>query len=418
MKPAIALLTALLLSPLNFAAAGDGPIVALFDLQDKGSGIKAQTLSNLADFLAARLAQGGYQVVPRDQIKERLRAAAKESYKECYDQSCQIELGRELAAQKTLAVKILRIGDKCQVAASLYDLRRAAAELAATAEADCENEESLLAAVKSIGEQLVKPLLESKQATVGRLEELDRLLKDKQIPAGERMDRAWELTRQVAQDSMVAEPARVAILKRFLDAFGDDNPHQDEAHKMLAAFLPGSLLIKTEPQGALVSIDGKPIGPAPVGRELKEGEHQVAAVLEGYLDKQRQVTIRPGSREELLLTLEEPPTHPFSTWGHITLWSGLGIALFGTVAVSQMMSYWDEYRATGNESDRDRSDMYQGLMIGGFALGGALMVTGVVLWILEPSQEERARELNRASGVAVTPMPDGSGMVFSLSGSF
>jgi hypothetical protein len=164
------------------AAAGDGPIVALFDPQDKGSDLSPQTLENLADFLAARLAQGGYQVVPRDQIRERLRAAQKESYKECYDQSCQIELGRELAAQKTLATKILRIGDKCQVTAELYDLRRATTELAATAEAVCQQEASLLEAVKSIAEQLVKPLLESKKITVTRLEELDGLLKDKETP--------------------------------------------------------------------------------------------------------------------------------------------------------------------------------------------------------------------------------------------
>ena len=418
MKPAILLSVALLLATPGFSAAADGPIVALFDLQDKGSDLPARTLENLADFLAARLAQGGYQVVPRDQIRQRLREAQKESYKECYDQSCQIELGRELAAQKTLATRILRLGDKCQVTAELYDLRRAATDLAATAEADCKDENSLLEAVKSIGEQLVKPLLESKQATVGRLEELEKLLKDDKTPAARRVERAWELTRQVAQDSMVAESGRAGTLKRFLAAFGDDNPHRKEAQKMLGAFLPGSLLVKTEPPGALVSIDGKPVGQAPVGRELKEGEHKVLATLDGYLTGERTVAVRAGSREEILLELEEPPTHPFSTWGHVTLWSGLGIAAFGGVAAAQMMISWDGYKDDGNQGDRDASDMWQGLMIGGLALGGALVVTGVVLWILEPSQEERARELNRASGVAVMPLPDGSGAVFSLSGSF
>jgi hypothetical protein len=143
----------------SLASAAERPIVAVFDMEDRGSGLDKQVLVNLTDYLASLLAEGGYQVVPRDQIRERLKEQKTESYKECYDQSCQIELGRELAAQNSLDISILKIGNKCQMTANLYDLKKATTVLAANADAEC-NEESLLAALKTIGEKLCRPLKE------------------------------------------------------------------------------------------------------------------------------------------------------------------------------------------------------------------------------------------------------------------
>ncbi len=133
--------------------AGERPIVAVFDMEDKGSGLAAKSLSNLTEYLAARLTEEGYQVIPRDEIRKRLKEQKSESYKECYDQSCQIELGRELAAGKTLSPRILKIGTTCQVTAVLYDLKKAATDQAATAEAEC-SEDSLLKAVQDIASRL------------------------------------------------------------------------------------------------------------------------------------------------------------------------------------------------------------------------------------------------------------------------
>jgi hypothetical protein len=62
------------------------------------------------------------------------------SHKECYDQACQIELGKELAAEKTLATKILKLGTRCTVNIALYDLRKAASEDAATTTGKCDED--------------------------------------------------------------------------------------------------------------------------------------------------------------------------------------------------------------------------------------------------------------------------------------
>jgi len=134
-----------------------GPIIALFDMEDKGAGLDRKVLDDLTEYLAAQLAAGGYQVVPRDQVRQRLSEKRKESYKECFDESCQIELGRELAAQKALATKVLKIGLGCQLTAVLFDLKKSTTELAATADASCDTK-SLLDAVKKVADDLSAPL--------------------------------------------------------------------------------------------------------------------------------------------------------------------------------------------------------------------------------------------------------------------
>jgi hypothetical protein len=142
------------------ASAEERPIVAVFDMEDRGAGLSKDTLNNLTDYLAAMLTEGGYQVIPRTQIRERLKQQQTESYKKCFDQSCQIELGKEMAAQKSLATKVLKIGKKCRVTGDLYDLKRAASEKAATAGSGC-SEDELLAAVEEVAAKLTGKQVET-----------------------------------------------------------------------------------------------------------------------------------------------------------------------------------------------------------------------------------------------------------------
>jgi hypothetical protein len=117
--------------------AEEKPIVAVFDLEDRGSGLDAETISRLTKYLEVLLTEGGYQIIPREQIRERLASQKEASFKSCYDQTCQIELGRELAAQFSLSSQILKIGDTCRLAATLYDLKLSATSKAASAKSPC-----------------------------------------------------------------------------------------------------------------------------------------------------------------------------------------------------------------------------------------------------------------------------------------
>lgn len=152
-RPTLVIVAALLVPVTALARA---PIVAVFDVQVSGvSSVDAGTAERLADFVAGRLAaSGAFEVVPRSQVKARLQQAKSESYKECYDQACQVELGREMAAEKSVSVEVLRLGKSCTVNISLYDLARATTEAADSGDGACD-EEGVIATLKTTVAHLV-----------------------------------------------------------------------------------------------------------------------------------------------------------------------------------------------------------------------------------------------------------------------
>jgi hypothetical protein len=130
-----------------------GVIVAVFDIQDQSGQLTPATTSQLTEYLAAKVTQGGYQVVPRDQLRSQLARQKKTSYRECFDQRCQIELGKAMAAEKSLATKLLKVGGQCAFTALLYDLRSETTERAASVKTAC-SEEALLNGIEQLAVQL------------------------------------------------------------------------------------------------------------------------------------------------------------------------------------------------------------------------------------------------------------------------
>ncbi len=133
--------------------AAQQAVVAVFDIEAKGLELDAGTLDRLADWLGTLLTRQKYQVIPRSQLKQRLQKQKTESFKECYDESCKIEIGKELAAGKSLSTQVLKLGGRCKVSLTLYDLRRAASERAGKGEDACTEEgvvKALEAAVKDM----------------------------------------------------------------------------------------------------------------------------------------------------------------------------------------------------------------------------------------------------------------------------
>ncbi|MHC4621672.1 MAG: hypothetical protein ACYTEQ_28350, partial [Planctomycetota bacterium] len=76
-----------------------------------------------------------------------------DTYKVCFDEKCQIELGRELAANKTLATNVLNISDRCVVTARLYDLKTQTNDASASAEGACEAKEIMIL-IKKVSKQI------------------------------------------------------------------------------------------------------------------------------------------------------------------------------------------------------------------------------------------------------------------------
>lgn len=86
---------------------------------------------------------------------ERLVGEKAGTYKACYDQGCQIELGKAIAAQKTLASKILKVGDKCAITATMFDLRTETAERSASYRVGCAAD-ALMDGMDQIARQLTE----------------------------------------------------------------------------------------------------------------------------------------------------------------------------------------------------------------------------------------------------------------------
>ncbi|MEQ8277736.1 MAG: hypothetical protein RMA76_00445 [Deltaproteobacteria bacterium] len=101
----------------------DGAIVAVFDVEDHDAVLShadAQQLS--AYFATALLERTTHRVVPPDRMRAALVDAKTQSYRACYDEACQIELGRRLAADHTVEPGLFVREDGCQLGATLYDL--------------------------------------------------------------------------------------------------------------------------------------------------------------------------------------------------------------------------------------------------------------------------------------------------------
>lgn len=122
------------------AQGADRPIVAVFNIEAKGIRLSGEVLDRLTDALGSMIASQGYQVVPRSALKDRLLQQKSISKKLCYDTTCQIELGKELAAQKSLASQLIKLGKSCKISLAVYDLKKAASELGAYESGECDED--------------------------------------------------------------------------------------------------------------------------------------------------------------------------------------------------------------------------------------------------------------------------------------
>jgi hypothetical protein len=129
-------------------------IIAVFGVQDPSGRFTASELEQLTTYFATELARGEvYHVVPQSQLRDALKNLKAGSYSACYDEQCQIEIGREVAAEKSVMTQILAVGSKCAVTSTLWDLRKAASERATRVKVNCDPD-SLVAGLEQTATDL------------------------------------------------------------------------------------------------------------------------------------------------------------------------------------------------------------------------------------------------------------------------
>ena len=150
-----ALLPLLLLLPATARAAPEPrPVVAVFDFEAENVLLDARALAQLTDELVVQLTGAGFTCVPREVVRQRLLAEKTRGFRASVDEASQLELGRELAAQKTVVPQVAAVGDHCRVRAVLFDLTTSSSERAASL--DGAHASALAASIRAKDEEIAR----------------------------------------------------------------------------------------------------------------------------------------------------------------------------------------------------------------------------------------------------------------------
>ena len=240
----------IILAPTRDTSAEDSrPVVAVFDIQVKDAPLSAAIVEKLTDLVAQELGlEGVFQIMPPGDVKNALREQAGESYKQCYNEKCQIDLGRQLPANKLLSTSITKIGDNCRVVGLLYDLRRQTTDTIAKENAGC-SESELAGALESVAGKLrtwrkggVDPSARQESLSDAVVVPIVKIasagLSEISIMAEELLERAQDL-----QEKQQAKPEDRRSAWCALAEYSDNNPYREQARKACeqwTAFIEGS----------------------------------------------------------------------------------------------------------------------------------------------------------------------------------
>lgn len=121
-------------------------IIAVFDIENRAPSFNEAALERLNDYLFFSLASAGFKLTPQNQVRQRVVELKTESHRDCYDETCQIELGKTVAAQKSLATRLILLADdQCLIAMVLYDLKTETTEKGAKVTCPCTTSGALAA---------------------------------------------------------------------------------------------------------------------------------------------------------------------------------------------------------------------------------------------------------------------------------
>lgn len=135
--------------PPPVTTAAEAKIVAVMEVRDLNASDPARAIDgllreNVGDQLRVFLAAGGFSTIDRgaqeSMLSEQIADAKADSYRTCYDERCQIELGKALAAQFILRSQITRFGSSCVLNGELIDIAKEIVVTAGASRGDCSDE--------------------------------------------------------------------------------------------------------------------------------------------------------------------------------------------------------------------------------------------------------------------------------------
>jgi hypothetical protein len=321
MKQVFSLVVGLMI-PLA-VAADQRPVVAVFDVQIQFFKLPQAKRDMLTNLLGQELGIGGvYQVMPPGDVKRALVDQSAESYKECFDEKCQIQLGRQLPANKLVTTTVMKMGKMCRVAASLYDLKRQTTDLVAKEKCGCDAA-VLAGAIEKVAAKL-RAVQAGSGGTTGFVEEdlgekpagdwavgggqevivefasvpsgavvlVDGNLACQQTPCSKSVARGKHLV------SMQA-PRYGKRQERLVIAQGTS-----VSWKLDQNF--GWLTVRSDPAGLAVTVNGREIGVTPIEKkEWEPGVYKILVSSPCHYDAGKKVRVVKGQEQTVEVTLKE-----------------------------------------------------------------------------------------------------------------
>ena len=149
-------LALMLLISFQLFADDDKLRLAVMEFEDRSGSLSKQVLSDATEYLrGALISANKYIVIAQErQSQAMVKDMKKESYKECNDKNCQIQLGQALSADTILRTTITRLGKTFVIASELIDLEKEATVVGAREKYD-GTEESLSIALDNIAEKVI-----------------------------------------------------------------------------------------------------------------------------------------------------------------------------------------------------------------------------------------------------------------------
>jgi hypothetical protein len=124
----------------------------------------------------------------------------------------------------------------------------------------------------------------------------------------------------------------------------------------------GTITLSSIPAGARVAIDGAAVGVTPLSQSLPPGPHTITISLAGHTDASRSVTVTKGETATVAVALERAAPRR----GKLPL---VGLGLGGAVLLTGIVLYAASEEDTGEKPEyRDTKALGIGLGIGGLAV--------------------------------------------------
>jgi tetratricopeptide (TPR) repeat protein len=244
---------------------------------------------------------------------------------------------------------------------------------------------------------------------------------------------------QVANPVVLVSIAECDVRLGNLDAAHDtlqrylkerpDAPDRAEVQQKIAELVatPATLVLTSEPAGALIVLDGTNTGKTtPADITVERGDHNVELSLAGHEKASTPVTARLGARHELHIALhaEAPPPQPTApavpptgaadqgsptTALWITGVVGAAGLVTGTVLGFMVLAEQSDFDTDPTADSADRGERLALFTDVAFGIGAMALITGAVIYLTAPD----AASEQQAARLRLTPAlsPDGAGVV-------